>query len=114
MRGSGRCGWPSAGEADYLVAGRRLTLPGFVASLVTTWYGGILGVGEYGWSYGISSWLVFGVPYYLWAGVFALVLARRARRPRARPAAARPARRAATQHAPPRPGALGRGPPIHL
>ncbi len=68
------------GEADFLVAGRRLTLPGFVASLVTTWYGGILGVGEYGWSHGISSWLVFGVPYYLYALVFALVLARRARR----------------------------------
>ena len=70
---------PGKGEADYLVAGRRLTLPGFVASLVTTWYGGILGVGEYGWSHGISSWLVFGVPYYLYALVFALVLARRAR-----------------------------------
>jgi SSS family solute:Na+ symporter len=71
---------PGEGEADFLVAGRRLTLPGFVASLVTTWYGGILGVGEYGWSYGISSWLVFGVPYYLYALIFALVLARRARR----------------------------------
>ncbi len=71
---------PREGEADFLVAGRRLTLPGFVASLVTTWYGGILGVGEYGWSHGISSWLVFGVPYYLYALIFALVLARRARR----------------------------------
>jgi len=70
---------PVEGEADYLVAGRRLTLPGFVASLVTTWYGGILGVGEYGWSHGISSWLVFGVPYYLYAAIFALVIARRAR-----------------------------------
>ncbi|MEZ4386139.1 MAG: sodium:solute symporter family protein [Candidatus Krumholzibacteriia bacterium] len=73
---------PTGGEVDFLVAGRRLTLPGFVASLVSTWYGGILGVGEYGWSHGISSWLVFGVPYYLYALVFALVLARRARRSR--------------------------------
>ena len=32
---------------DYLVAGRRVTLPAFVATLVTTWYGGILGIGEY-------------------------------------------------------------------
>ena len=71
---------PTQGEADYLVAGRRLTLPAFVASLVSTWYGGILGVGEYGWSNGISTWLVFGVPYYLYALIFALVLARRARR----------------------------------
>jgi len=68
------------GAADYIVAGRRLTLPAFTASLVTTWYGGILGVGEYTWSYGVSNWLVFGVPYYLYAGVFALFLAGRARR----------------------------------
>ncbi len=64
---------------DYLVAGRAVTLPAFVATLVTTWYGGILGVGEYAWRYGISNWLVFGVPYYLGALLFALVFARRAR-----------------------------------
>jgi len=73
---------PSSGVVDYIVAGRRLTLPAFTASLVTTWYGGILGVGEYTWTYGISNWLVFGVPYYLYAGVFALFLAARARRSR--------------------------------
>ena len=38
---------PTGDEADFLVAGRRLTLPGFVATLVASWYGGILGVGEY-------------------------------------------------------------------
>ncbi len=70
----------SDGAADYIVAGRRLTLPAFTASLVTTWYGGILGVGEYTWSHGVSNWLVFGVPYYLFAGVFALFLAGKARR----------------------------------
>lgn len=64
---------------DYLVAGRRVTLPAFVATLVATWYGGILGVGEYTWRHGISNWLVFGVPYYLGAAAFALFLARRAR-----------------------------------
>ena len=71
---------PTTSAVDYIVAGRRLTLPAFTASLVTTWYGGILGVGEYTWSYGISNWLVFGVPYYLYAGVFAVFLAARARR----------------------------------
>ena len=50
------------GGVDYLLAGRRLTLPAFVATLVTTWYGGILGIGEYAWRFGISTWLVFGVP----------------------------------------------------
>jgi SSS family solute:Na+ symporter len=64
---------------DYLVAGRSVTLPAFVATLVTTWYGGILGVGEYAWRYGISNWLVFGVPYYIGALLFAGLFARRAR-----------------------------------
>ncbi len=65
--------------ADYLVAGRRVTLPAFVATLVATWYGGILGVGEYSYRYGVSNWLVFGVPYYLAALMFAWGFARRAR-----------------------------------
>lgn len=64
---------------DYLVAGRRVTLPAFVATLVATWYGGILGVGEYSYRYGISNWLVFGVPYYIGALLFAQLFARRAR-----------------------------------
>ena len=64
---------------DYLVAGRRVTLPAFVATLVATWYGGILGVGEYSYRYGVSNWLVFGVPYYVGALLFALLFARRAR-----------------------------------
>ena len=63
---------------EYLVASRAVTLPGFVATLVSTWYGGILGVGDYSYRYGVSNWLVFGVPYYLWAAVFAIFLARRA------------------------------------
>ena len=67
----------SAGQL--IVGGRLLTLPAFVASLVSTWYGGILGVGEYSYQYGVSNWLVFGLPYYLAALLFALFLARRAR-----------------------------------
>lgn len=76
LRRSGR-----ATEAvDYLLAGRAVTLPAFVATLVTTFYGGILGVGEYTWRFGVSNWLVFGVPYYLSALLFAVLFARRARR----------------------------------
>ncbi len=60
--------------------GRRLALPSFVATLVSTWYGGVLGVGEYSYRYGISNWLVFGVPYYIGAALFAIFIARRARR----------------------------------
>src|SRR5215831_15540115 len=68
---------PSA--EDYVVAGRRVTLPAFVATLVASWYGGILGVGEFTWRYGVANWLVFGVPYYVGAALFAWVLAGRAR-----------------------------------
>jgi SSS family solute:Na+ symporter len=60
---------------DYFLAGRTLTLPAFVATLVATWYGGILGVGEFAHQNGLSAWLVFGVPYYVFALIFALVLA---------------------------------------
>lgn len=73
-------GKPSAGGMDYLLAGRKLTLPAFVATLVTTWYGGILGVGEYAWRFGVSTWVVFGLPYYAAALIFAFWLAPRLRR----------------------------------
>lgn len=65
--------------ARMIVGGRMLTLPAFVASLVSTWYGGILGVGEFTYQYGLSNWLVFGLPYYLAAFLFAIFIARRAR-----------------------------------
>lgn len=68
------------GIASFLLAGRRLSLPSFIATLVSTWYGGILGVGEFSYQFGISNWLVFGVPYYLAATFFALFLAKKARR----------------------------------
>ncbi|MCP4557831.1 MAG: hypothetical protein GY836_20695, partial [Herbaspirillum sp.] len=66
--------------SQMIVGGRMLTLPAFVASLVSTWYGGILGVGEYSYQYGLSNWLVFGLPYYLAAFLFAVFLAKRARK----------------------------------
>lgn len=65
---------------DFILGGRTLTLPAFVATLVSTWYGGILGVGEYSYRFGVSTWLAFGVPYYLAAFLFALFLAKKARR----------------------------------
>ncbi len=66
-------------EEDFLLAGRSLTLPVFVMTLVSTWYGGILGVGEFSYRYGISNWVVQGVPYYLFAAAFAFLLAKRIR-----------------------------------
>ncbi|MDH7516397.1 MAG: hypothetical protein QHI48_11060, partial [Bacteroidota bacterium] len=67
------------GAEDYILSGRKLTLPAFTATLVATWYGGILGVGEYSYLYGISNWVVFGFPYYVFAVLFAFVFAQRVR-----------------------------------
>ena len=64
---------------DYLLMARKLSLPGFVMALVASWYGGILGVSEYSFRYGLSNWFVFGLPYYLHAALFAIFLAKRAR-----------------------------------
>jgi SSS family solute:Na+ symporter len=66
-------------EVDFLLAGRSLTLPLFVMTLVSTWYGGILGVGEFSYRYGISNWFLQGVPYYIFAAIFAWILAKKIR-----------------------------------
>ena len=65
---------------DFLLAGRTLTLPAFVVTLVATWYGGVLGVGEYSYTHGLSNWLVLGVPYYIGTFLFAVLFAEKARR----------------------------------
>ena len=69
-----------SGEIEFLLAGRSLTTPIFVMTLVSTWYGGILGVGEFSYRYGISNWVVQGVPYYFFAIIFAFLLAKRIRK----------------------------------
>ncbi len=67
---------------NYLLAGRRLSLPAFTATLVSTWYGGILGIGEFTWLYGILNWVTQALPYYLFAVIFALFLAPRIQKSR--------------------------------
>jgi len=69
----------SSDAVDYLLAGRTLTLPFFVASLVATWYGAVLGSGEFVVQTGITMILCFGVPYYLAATAYAIWLAHRIR-----------------------------------
>lgn len=63
----------------WILAGRALTLPVFVATLVPTFYGGVLGIGEFTWGAGLSNWTVMALPYYLFAGVYAAFLAGRVR-----------------------------------
>lgn len=62
-------------EEEFLLSGRKVTLPAFVATLVSTWYGGILGVGEWSYQFGISQWLILGVPFYIFSAIFAIFLA---------------------------------------
>ena len=67
--------WDSDDEESFLLSGRKMSLPAFVATLVSTWYGGILGVGEYSYQFGISQWLLFGFPFYIFSALFAWLLA---------------------------------------
>lgn len=65
---------------DYLVAGRAITLPAFVATLVSTFYGGVLGIGEFTYLFGISGWFLYAFPYYFFIVIFALFLSKKIRR----------------------------------
>ena len=62
---------------EFMLAGRRLTLPLLVGSLVATWYGGLLGVGEISYRDGLVNWLTQGGFWYLTYLLFAVGLAGR-------------------------------------
>jgi SSS family solute:Na+ symporter len=65
---------------DYLLFGRQLTLPLFVATLVATWYGGIFGVTQISFEYGIYNFITQGVFWYGTYLLFALVLVDKVRK----------------------------------
>lgn len=69
----------SESALSYIVAGRSLSVPAFVATLVVTWYGGVLGIGESVAVYGVGTWLLFGVPYYAFGIFYALFMADKVR-----------------------------------
>lgn len=66
--------------SGYILSGRKLTLPFFIATLVATWYGLILGVGEFVYSQGIVAWVCMGLPYYAAAILFGIFIAGKVRR----------------------------------
>jgi SSS family solute:Na+ symporter len=70
----------SKDREHYLLAGRKLTVPFFVATLVATWYGNILGVGEFVYNNGLVAWLCFGITYYITAIIYAFYFAGRIRK----------------------------------
>jgi SSS family solute:Na+ symporter len=72
--------WPRKEDTEgYMIANRSLSIPVFVATLVATWYGSILGAGQFVYDEGVAAWVAQGLPYYVFAIVFALILARRIR-----------------------------------
>ncbi len=60
---------------EFLLSGRKVGLPLFILTNVATWYGGILGVGEFSYRYGLVSWVTQGLPYYIFAIIFAFLFA---------------------------------------
>ena len=48
----------------------KLTFYSFIASVVTTWYGGILEIGNFSYHNGIVTWFIFGFFYYISAFLF--------------------------------------------
>jgi len=64
---------------DYLLSGRKLNLFLYVLISVSTWYGGIIGVGEFTYRYGLVSWFTQGFPYYFFAFLFAIFFAKKIR-----------------------------------
>ena len=65
---------------DYLLMGRQLTLPLFVATLVATWYGGIFGVNEITFNYGIYNFVTQGIFWYIAYLIFAFFIAEKVAR----------------------------------
>ncbi|MBX2977444.1 MAG: sodium:solute symporter family protein [Ignavibacteriaceae bacterium] len=61
-------------ENEFQLGGKNVGLLLFIVTNVSTWYGGILGVGEFSYRYGLTSWFTQGLPYYVFAFLFAILL----------------------------------------
>lgn len=67
------------GNESYLLMGRSLGLPLFVATLVSTWYGGIFGVTQIAFERGFYSFFTQGLFWYISYLIFALFFAKKVR-----------------------------------
>ena len=65
---------------DYMLMGRQLTLPLFIATLAATWYGGIFGVTQFAFEKGIYAFLIQGLFWYATYIIFAFFIAPAVRR----------------------------------
>ena len=62
---------------NYILMGRKLTLPFFIATLVSTWYGGIIGTSQIAFENGIYNFMTQGLFWYIVYAVFAIFFAKR-------------------------------------
>ena len=67
--------YKTSSSNDYIFASRKLTLPAFIATFVTTWYGGILEIGRFTFENGIITWIIFGFFYYIAALLLLIFIA---------------------------------------
>lgn len=67
-------------QDEYLLMNRGLGLPLFIATLASTWYGGIFGVTQIAFEHGIYSFFTQGISWYSAYLIFAFVLAKKIRR----------------------------------
>ena len=61
--------------SEFIYSGRKVTTPALVATLVTTWYGGINEIGIETLHNGVIVWLYFGFFYYMAALAYAYIIA---------------------------------------
>jgi solute:Na+ symporter, SSS family len=64
---------------EYMLMGRRLTLPIFVSTLVATWYAGIIGVTQISYGKGVYNFITQGFFWYIAAIIFALFFLNKSR-----------------------------------
>ena len=60
---------------DFVYSGRKVTTPALIATLVTTWYGGINEIGIEVIYNGVVTWIYFGLFYYIAALLYAYIIA---------------------------------------
>lgn len=65
---------------EYLLMGRQLTLPLFVGTLVSSWYGGIFGVTQIAFEQGVYNFVTQGVFWYVTYIIFAFFLVKKIRK----------------------------------
>lgn len=70
---------PPKEPSEFLLMNRGLGLPLFIATLTSTWYGGIFGVTQIAFEHGLYSFFTQGVSWYSAYVIFALVLAKKIR-----------------------------------